>query len=177
MLTIADGGGRGVQEPLFLADVICEQPLRGVSIPLIYIIRGVSILLSTLFGVSAARRRRLAQTCEYSNYRQSKDVIRLLNPNMKQRLCYLVKMSTMKMEVHEKGGIEFNILIYVARGRICKVHGMEEWSCKCGIRDAVKKNYGIIQEFFPYRGGLPLGKNSQFIVYHLLYVKLAIFII
>ena len=27
MLTIADGGGRGVQEPLILADVICEQPL------------------------------------------------------------------------------------------------------------------------------------------------------
>ena len=28
MLTIADGGGRGVQEPLILADVICEQPLN-----------------------------------------------------------------------------------------------------------------------------------------------------
>ena len=28
MLTIADGGGRGVQEPLILADVICEQTLR-----------------------------------------------------------------------------------------------------------------------------------------------------
>ena len=27
MLTIADGGGRGVQEPLILADVICEEPL------------------------------------------------------------------------------------------------------------------------------------------------------
>ena len=27
MLTIADGGGRGVQEPPILADVICEQPL------------------------------------------------------------------------------------------------------------------------------------------------------
>ena len=27
MLTIADGGGGGVQEPLILADVICEQPL------------------------------------------------------------------------------------------------------------------------------------------------------
>ena len=27
MLTIAGGGGRGVQEPLNLADVICEQPL------------------------------------------------------------------------------------------------------------------------------------------------------
>ena len=27
MLTIADGGGRGVQEPMILADVICEQPL------------------------------------------------------------------------------------------------------------------------------------------------------
>ena len=26
MLTIADGGGRGVQEPLILAIVICEQP-------------------------------------------------------------------------------------------------------------------------------------------------------
>ena len=26
MLTIADGGGRGGQEPLILADVICEQP-------------------------------------------------------------------------------------------------------------------------------------------------------
>ena len=30
MPTIADGGGRGgVQEPLILADVICEQPLTG----------------------------------------------------------------------------------------------------------------------------------------------------
>ena len=28
MLTIADGGG--VQEPLILADVICEQPLTAV---------------------------------------------------------------------------------------------------------------------------------------------------
>ena len=27
MLTIADGRGRGVQEPLILADIICEQPL------------------------------------------------------------------------------------------------------------------------------------------------------
>ena len=27
MLTIADGGGGGIQEPLILADVICEQPL------------------------------------------------------------------------------------------------------------------------------------------------------
>ena len=27
MLTIADGGGGGVQEPLILAEVICEQPL------------------------------------------------------------------------------------------------------------------------------------------------------
>ena len=27
MLTIDDGGRRGVQEPLVLADVICEQPL------------------------------------------------------------------------------------------------------------------------------------------------------
>ena len=29
MLTIADGGG--IQEPLILADVICEQPLSGQS--------------------------------------------------------------------------------------------------------------------------------------------------
>ena len=28
MLTIADGGVRGVQEPLILADVICKQLLR-----------------------------------------------------------------------------------------------------------------------------------------------------
>ena len=27
MLTIADAGGRGFQETLILADVICEQPL------------------------------------------------------------------------------------------------------------------------------------------------------
>ena len=31
MLTIDDGGGRGVQEPLVLADVICEQPLSGLK--------------------------------------------------------------------------------------------------------------------------------------------------
>ena len=44
MLTIADGGvvhtegGRGVQEPLILADVICEQPLtnnQALQIPLL----------------------------------------------------------------------------------------------------------------------------------------------
>ena len=34
MLTIADGGGTGgggVQEPLILADVICEQPLKSYA--------------------------------------------------------------------------------------------------------------------------------------------------
>ena len=30
MLTIADEEGRGVQEPLILADVICEQPLKDI---------------------------------------------------------------------------------------------------------------------------------------------------
>ena len=32
MLTIADGGGGGVQEPLIWADVICEQPLINAGI-------------------------------------------------------------------------------------------------------------------------------------------------
>ena len=27
MLTLADKGGRGGSDPLFLADIICEQPL------------------------------------------------------------------------------------------------------------------------------------------------------
>ena len=31
VLTIADGRGRGVQESLILADVICEQPLIDVG--------------------------------------------------------------------------------------------------------------------------------------------------
>ena len=33
MLTIADGGGGGVQEPLVLTDAIsiCEEPLIGIS--------------------------------------------------------------------------------------------------------------------------------------------------
>ena len=38
MLTMADGGGRGVQEPPILADVICEQPLIIVIIIIMIII-------------------------------------------------------------------------------------------------------------------------------------------
>ena len=32
MLTMADKGGRGVLDPPFLADIICEKPLNALSL-------------------------------------------------------------------------------------------------------------------------------------------------
>ena len=38
MLTIADGGGRGVHEPLILAEIICEEPLNAVRIFTVHLV-------------------------------------------------------------------------------------------------------------------------------------------